>query len=138
MSAPLPEPDVVTAFFWDGAARRELCIQRCTNCGHLQHPPEPVCSRCSGFAFDALTVSGRGAVYSFTIGVQAFHPWFADKLPYVLAVVELDEQPHLKLVTNIVECEPSEVAIGMRVEVTFVERDGVALPMFRPAIVKEG
>ncbi|MGE0879606.1 MAG: Zn-ribbon domain-containing OB-fold protein [Acidimicrobiia bacterium] len=130
--APLPEPDDLTAFYWAAAACHELCVQRCEKCGVLQHPPLPVCRRCSGFEFDMFRVSGRATVYSFTLGVQAFHPWFADNLPYVLAVVELEEQPHLKLVTNIVGCEPSDVVIGMAVEVTFLERDGVTLPMFRP------
>jgi uncharacterized OB-fold protein len=79
-------------------------------------------------------VSGKGSVYTFCIPTQAFHPWFEDKLPFVLAVVELDEQPGLKMITNIVETNPDDVKVGDRVEVTFTPLgEGFTLPVFRPA-----
>ena len=54
--------------------------------------------------------------------------------PYLIAQVQLDEQPGLRLTTNLVECEPGDARIGMAVEVTFEDRDdGVAVPQFRPA-----
>jgi hypothetical protein len=79
-------------------------------------------------------VSGRGTVYSYTIAVQSFHPWFESRIPYVLAVVELEEQRHLKLVTNLVECDEDDVEVDMAVEVVFEKLDDeLTLPMFRPA-----
>lgn len=135
---PLPDPDELTAFYWDAARRHELWLQRCNDCGRLQHPPRPICKQCNSFDLGHAPVSGHGAVYTYSIGVQAFHPWFTDHLPYVLAVVELDDQPNLKLVTNIVDCEPDDVHVDMAVEVTFVDRGDVTLPMFRPTNTTRG
>jgi uncharacterized protein len=129
-----PAPDSLTSFFWDGAREHRLLLQRCDNCGRFQHPPEPVCHHCLSFSLGTGEVSGRGTIYSFEIATQAFHPWFADKIPFVIAVVELVEQPNLKLITNIVEVDPDSAAIqvGAEVEVTWQEfDDGFTLPVFR-------
>jgi uncharacterized protein len=134
MEPILPEPDELTAFFWEGARHGQLRIQRCQACGCYVHPPKPVCPACLSFHLEPETVSGRGRVYSYTVGVQAFHPWFESRLPYLLAVVELDEQPNLKLVTNLVDCTEDDVRIGMPVMVVFEEiSPQISLPMFAPA-----
>ncbi|HLG66309.1 MAG TPA: OB-fold domain-containing protein [Acidimicrobiales bacterium] len=131
---PLPAPDPLTSFFWEAARRRRLAILRCDDCGWYVHWPRPVCKRCRSFSLTPTEVSGRGTLYSWTVGMQAFHPWFEDRLPYLLAVVELEEQANLKLVTNLVECDESQVEIGMALEVTFeVVSPELTLPMFRPA-----
>jgi uncharacterized OB-fold protein len=79
-------------------------------------------------------VSGRGVVNTFTIPLQPYDPYYAGQVPYVLAVVELVEQKHLKIVTNIVEIDPDDVRIGMPVEVVFQEvAPGVTLPLFKVA-----
>jgi uncharacterized OB-fold protein len=136
---PLPEPDELTDFFWDGANRHELWLQRCEKCGTYQHRPRPVCKKCDSFDLAPSQVSGRGVIYSFTVGTQAFHPWFVDRLPYVMAVVELEEQAHLKILTNIVGCAPDDVEVGMAVEVTFQElSDDITLPVFGPTTTTEG
>ena len=129
-----PAPDSLTAFFWDGAREHRLLIQRCNDCGRFQHPPEPVCHHCLSFSLGAGEVSGRGTIYSFEIATQAFHPWFADKIPFVIAVVELADQPNLKLITNIVGVDPDSDAIqvGAEVEVTWQDLDDqFTLPVFR-------
>jgi uncharacterized OB-fold protein len=129
----VPVPDELTAFFWDGAREGKLLIQRCDACGYYQHTPRTICKRCNGFALSPVEVSGRGTLYSYTIAVHPFHPWLASRLPYVLAVVELEEQPNLKLVTNVVECQEDDLRCGMPVEVTYETiAEGVVLPMFRP------
>ena len=129
----LPQPDEMTAFFWDGARNGQLRIQRCQDCGRYIHPPKPVCPACHSFNLRPATMSGRGRLYSYTVGVQAFHPWFESRLPYLLAVVELDEQPNLKIVTNLVECTEADVEIGMPVRVVFEEiSPEISLPMFAP------
>jgi hypothetical protein len=70
-------------------------------------------------------------VYSFTVAHQAFHPWFTDKIPYVIATIELVEQPHLHLISNVIDCSPREVAVGMPVQVVFREVEpGNVLPLF--------
>lgn len=132
VSPPLPLPNELTTPFWDGAANGQLVIQSCNACGHLQHAPEPICSACLSFDLGSTAVSGKGTVYTFCIPTQAFHPYFADKLPFVLAVVELDEQPGLKMITNIVDVDPDSVRVGDRVEVTFNPLgEGFVLPVFR-------
>jgi hypothetical protein len=128
----LPAPDDLTRFFWDGARDHVLRIQRCTACGTYQHPPEPVCHHCLSFDLGHAQVSGQGTVYSHETATQAFHPYFADRLPFCIAVVELAEQPNLRLVTNIVDTPPDKVTVGARVEVTFNDlSDGFVLPVFR-------
>lgn len=128
-----PVPDKLTAFFWEGARQGRLLILRCDSCGYYVHWPRPVCKRCRSFRLTPAEVSGRGTVYSYAVGMKAFHPWFEQRLPYILAVVELPEQPHLKLVTNLVECVEDDVSVGLPVNVVF-ERvtDQLVLPMFRP------
>jgi len=129
----LPRPDELTAFFWEGARAHRLLIQRCDRCGLYLHWPRPICRRCQSFDLTPSEVSGNGVIYTFTIAEQAFHPWFADKLPFVIAVVELVEQPNLKLVTNIVNCPPHAVRCDSEVEVVFQPiSDEITLPMFQP------
>ena len=133
VSSPVvPIPNKLTQAFWDGARVGQLIIQRCKECGHWQHEPEPICAACLSFNLGYQSVSGRGAIYTFCIPVQAFHPSLEDKLPYVLAVIELDEQPGLKVVSDIVDIDPAEVRVGDRVEVTFRPyAEGFVLPLFR-------
>ena len=76
-------------------------------------------------------VSGRGTVFTFTINHQQYHPDVAP--PYVIAVVELDEQPDLRLPTNIVDGDPDDVRIGAAVQVRFEQHDDVFVPVFAPA-----
>ena len=127
---PLPVPQITddNAAFWTGGRQGELLITRCTSCGYYLHPPSPRCPKCLSDAVAPSAVSGRGTVYSYTINRQAWVPGL--EVPFVLAIVELDEQPGLRLMTNLVECLPEEAAIGMPVEVAFVERGEVFVPVF--------
>jgi len=130
---PAPEPDDVTAFYWRGAAEGTLLVLRCAACGFLSHPPDVSCARCGAAVLDPAPMSGLGSVYTFAIVRQAFDPMFLPEVPYVVALVELDEQPGLVLLTNIVDVDVDAVEIGMRVEVTFEDRDGSVVPQFRPS-----
>jgi uncharacterized OB-fold protein len=130
---PTPEPDEVTAFYWRGAAVGELRVLRCAACGYLSHPPDVACARCGAAVLAPEAMSGLGAVYTFAIVRQAFDPEFLSEVPYVVALVELDEQPGLVLLANIVDIDVDAVEIGMRVEVTFEDRDGHVVPQFRPS-----
>jgi hypothetical protein len=130
----LPAPDPLTDFFWAAARQEQLMILRCQVCGFYVHWPRPICPRCHSFALQPAQVSGRGRLYSYTVGVQAFHPWFEARLPYILAVVELEEQPNLKLVSNLVNCPEPEVRMEMPLAVTFEWiTPEFSLPMFEPA-----
>lgn len=131
VGAPRPTPDALSAFFWEGCQAGVLQIQRCSSCGTFIHYPRPVCRSCLGTDLAPAAVSGDGTVYSFTVAHQAFHPWFADKLPYVIATIELVEQAHLHLISNVVGCAPAYVEVGMPVRVVFFEVEpGLVLPLF--------
>jgi uncharacterized OB-fold protein len=127
----LPAVDDSNRHFWTGGAAGELRFLRCRACGHWIHPPAPICPACLGRDVAPAAVSGRGQVATFTVNHQPWIPGFEP--PYVVAIVELEEQPGLRLTTNIVNCEPDAVKIGMAVRVLFEEREEVYLPLFEPA-----
>ena len=128
MPWPIPQITDENGAFWTGGRNGELLITRCTDCGYWVHPPSPRCPQCLSDAVEPEAVSGRGTVYSFTINRQAWVPGL--EVPFVIAIVELDEQPGLRLMTNIVDCRVDEVEIGMPVEVAFVERSEAFVPVF--------
>ena len=131
---PLPIPQITddNGAFWTGGRDGELLIVRCTSCGYWIHPPSPRCPKCLGNAVEPQAVSGRGTVYSYTINRQAWVPGL--EVPFVIAMVQLDEQPGLRLMTNIVDCPTEEVEIDMPVEVAFVERGEAFIPVFHRVV----
>ena len=129
---PTPKPDDLTQGFWDAIAARRLVIQRCQDCGKFVHTPKAVCPFCLSSDLAYEDVSGQGSLYSYGIAVHAYHPALAARTPYVLALVELDEQPDLRMLSNVVSCPENELEIGMRLAVTFEDvAPGVTLPLFR-------
>jgi hypothetical protein len=129
---PLPRVDEESRGWWEALARHELYFQRCRDCGTKRLYPRAVCTSCMSSATEWVRASGRGRVYTFTITRQNQAPGFREELPYVLAIVELDEGP--RLMTNVVGCAPDAVRIGMAVEVVFDDvTPDVTLPKFRPA-----
>ncbi len=131
---PLPTPSEISQPFWDAAKEHRLTFQRCRLCGTHVFYPRQACPGpdCFGIGtLDWVQSSGKGWVYSFTISYQPAHPAFADEVPYVLAIIDLDEGWRLN--TNIVGIDPQDVKIGMRVEVTWDDvTPEFSLPKFRP------
>jgi uncharacterized OB-fold protein len=118
--------------FWEGGREGKLQFLRCTEDGTYVHPPTPFCPTCRGKSLAVEAVSGRATVATFSVNHQAWMP--GPELPYVLAIVEIEEDPRVRLTTNIVGCEPDDVTIGMPVQVIFEAHDGdVWLPLFEPA-----
>ena len=130
---PWLPPTEITQFFWDAAREHTLVIQRCDDCEHYVHWPSVLCPNCSSDNLRPSEVSGKGLVCSFSVIHHVFHPIFADRVPYNIAMVELDEQRGLRLIANIVDCANDDLAVGMRVEVIFEDHEGFTLPQFRPA-----
>ena len=129
---PLPTVSGETKPFWDYCRRGELLIQKCDRCGEYQFYPRGICANCWSNEIRWVTASGKGTVWTFTVTYQNRTPGFAEEVPYVLALVELDEG--VRMFSNIVECDPLEVTIGMPVEVTFVRAtDQFSIPYFKPA-----
>src|SRR2546421_5320980 len=136
MERPLPQPDPGTEFFWEATRRGELHILRCRTCGTYIHLPRPACRSCGSTDLAPERVSGRGVVHSFTVThfpLPGFEP------PFAVALIELEEQSGLRLVSNVVDTSPEELEIGIPVEVTF-ERisDDIVLPLFRPRAPRRG
>ena len=134
MSArPIPPSSPLTAPYWEAARRGELAIQRCDGCGAHVFPPRAHCPDCGEAGLEWVAASGRGTVYSHTVAHRAPHPVFADQLPLVVAIVELEEGP--RMVTNVVDCDPAELAVGMAVEARFepIDDTDMVLPVFTPA-----
>lgn len=132
---PVPVPDYLTTFFWDGVAEDKLLIQRCGACGTYIHYPRPICPNCRSMDdLGPAEVSGRGTVYSHTTAVQAFHPYFVDRSPYNIIVVALEEDDAIRITSNMVDCADDDIRVGMAVNVTFREvAPGLKLPLFERA-----
>jgi len=125
-----PALDDDNRFFWTAGREGVLRMARCSQCRHWIHPPAPYCSECGGRDVAPSDLGGRGTVWSYTVN---HHSWDGGTEPYVIVLVELDEQPGLRLTSNLVGCDPDQVTIGMPVRVTFEERDDIWYPLFEPA-----
>jgi len=122
---PLEDPE--TAPFFEAAQQGELRMQACTNCGRLRFPPRPMCPWCHSLDSAWLRQSGRGRIWSFAVPHPPLLPPFAEEAPYVVAVIELDEAPLIRLVGNIVRevdgslgaVSSSELTVGTAVTAVF-------------------
>ena len=128
---PLPSPDPGTAPYWEGTRAHELRLPRCEDCGEVHFYPRSLCPNCGCARLEWIVASGRGSVYSYTVVHRAPSSAFKARVPYVVAVVALEEGPHL--MTAIGGCAPDQVRIGMPVEVAWEDIDPAAtLPYFVP------
>jgi hypothetical protein len=120
-------------FYWDAVARRELHLLKCRGCGHFVHYPRPTCPRCQSDDLEPEKISGRGTLYSYTVVMQAGHPFFVDKVPYVIGVIEIDEEPGVRMPGGI-DADESDLRCGIPMEVVFKEvTETLVLPYFRPS-----
>ena len=137
-SRPVPIPQPESDFFWRKAREHELWVRQCRDCSVAYFYPRDICPSCFSTNTTWVRSSGKGTLYSFAIVHQALHPAFADAVPYVVAMVELEEGARTP--TNLVDVEPdpAKIRIGMRVEVIFDDvTPSVTLPKFRPADSEE-
>lgn len=128
---PVPIPTRETQPYWDGCKQHELRIQKCAACGHYQFYPRLYCTACMSDQVEWVGTLGRGKVLSFTIVYRPVTQAFAADVPYIVALITLDEGP--QMMSNIVGCAPEKVHIGMLVEVTFEDwTEEISVPKFRP------
>ena len=127
----LPRITEANAGFWTSGADGILRILRCSDCRYWVHPPRPLCPHCRRSTLSWTATAGRAELFTYTVNRKAWHPDVP--VPYVIAIVELAEQRGLRLTTNVVNAEPGQLRIGMPLQVTFVEQDGVFIPLFEPA-----
>ena len=129
---PRPESKALTAPYWEAAKRHELVCQRCTQCGNWLFYPREQCPVCFSQKLEYAPVSGRGRVFAFTIVSQPADRAFEADVPYVYAIIQLDEG--VRLPTNIVGCPPDSVSVDMPVKVVFEDvAPEWTLPKFTPA-----
>jgi uncharacterized OB-fold protein len=128
---PLPQPNADDKYFWDGCREHKLLFQKCLKCGLVRWPPSIICPSCHSSDTEVIEASGKGEVYTFVVYHQAYHPGFESEIPYVTAVIELEEGPHF--LSNVIGCEPGEVECDMPVKVVWEDITGeFSLPKFRP------
>ncbi len=133
MPKAVPQPMPETATFWEKAALRELWLPRCVDTGRFFFPPRAF-SPFTGGAIEWEQVSGRARLASFLI-VHRPAPGFADEAPYIVALAQLEEGPHLATNLPGAPADPAALTIGAPLELTFEVREGVTLPQFRLAEV---
>ena len=129
---PRVAPPITTdnAFFWNGLCAGKLLIQRCTSCAALRNPPGPMCPSCQSLRWDTIEACGRGTVYSYVMPCLPRVAFF--EYPYIVALVELAEG--VRLVSNLCDIAPSDVEVGLPVEVFYRTFPGdLVLHQFRPA-----
>jgi uncharacterized OB-fold protein len=128
---PLPKPNADTQPFWDGCCEHKLRFQKCKACGHIRWPAGVVCPRCHSQEAEWVESSGKGKAYSFAVFHTVYEPSFARDVPYVVAIIELEDGPHF--LSNIVGCPPGEVRCDMPLELVWEDvTPEFSLPKFRP------
>jgi len=114
-------------FFWEGVDRGQLLVQCCIACGHLRHPPGPMCPQCLSLDWQPREVGGAGTVSTFMV---SRHPTQPDDNPRIVVLVDLAEG--IRMVSNLVDIDIDEVHTGLPVSVVYREVNGETLPQFRP------
>ncbi|TMB94062.1 MAG: Zn-ribbon domain-containing OB-fold protein [Chloroflexi bacterium] len=111
---PLPAPSEVSRPFWDGLTAGELRLQKCEECRRHIFYPRSLCPHCLSQRLGWVKASGRGTLYSYTVVRRAMNPAFQTDVPYVFAIVQLQEGP--RVTTNVVNCTPEDVQVDMPVK----------------------
>jgi uncharacterized OB-fold protein len=130
---PLPGPDPVTRPFWDSLKAHAIRLQRCGGCGRFVYYPRPVCPACLSDDLAWTPVSGRGVIHAFTIPHRHPSPAFGAEVPYVVALIELEEGA--RILSNLVDVDPTPeaVKVGLPVEIVYDDvTEQITLPKFRP------
>lgn len=129
---PVPYPDEDSEEFWSAAARHELALQKCAACGRFRFPPRPMCPRCRSMESAWERASGRGRVWSWVVAHPPVLPAFAERVPFNVAVIQLEEG--VRMIGNLLDCANEDIREGMPVRVTFEDvEEGIALPQWTPA-----
>jgi uncharacterized protein len=127
LSAPIPNP--FTEPYWEACRQGRLIIRRCHSCDNAHHPPRPACPICWSDDVVWEEASGSGSLYSYSVVHENDLAPFSAGLPYAVAVVELAEGP--RFMTTIIDSDIDDLRVGAPVAVTFVDRDGVSIPVVR-------
>ena len=127
---PKPRADEDTAPFWEGCAEGRLMVPRCVAGGHPRWPPGPMCPVCQSQDTEWIEAVGEGRVYSWTVVTHPVDVVLADQVPYIVALVDLPEG--VRVIADLIDCDPDAVAAGMPVRLAFEDQEGLNIPNFRP------
>ncbi len=126
-----PRPTPETEAFWQGCRDHKLLLQRCTQCKEFQFYPRIICAKCASDNLQWVEASGQGEVLTFTVVRRPVSEAYAADVPYVVALIQLDEGP--TMMSNVVECDPEIMQIGSPVQVIFEDwSEEISIPQFRP------
>ena len=129
---PFPTPSFDAAEFWHHCSKRQLMFQTCGECAVFRHPPVPVCPNCNSKSTTWTEAPHVGKIFSYTVVYNASHEAIKDNLPYNIVLVEFEGLEDLRLVSNVVDAKPADLAIGRNVEVIWEEGPGgQLLPRFK-------
>jgi uncharacterized OB-fold protein len=127
---PLPIITDDNSPYWEYIRKHELRMQKCTQCGFIRFPVSIVCPKCHAMDAEWVKLSGKGIIYSYVIYRIAYHPAYQNDIPYVVAIIQLEEGPRME--SNITGCRMEDVKINLPVEVIFEDvTDTVTLPKFQ-------
>ena len=127
---PLPDSRNAGVAYWTAAAQGVLVVPKCESCLRTFWHPRPRCPHCGSGRVDWMRSSGKGTIHTFTVVRQSGDPYFRTKVPYAVAMIDLDEG--VRLMSNVVDTPLETLEIGLAVEVLFeAAGDGLAIPLFR-------
>lgn len=127
----VPTVNETNRLYWEGTAQGELRLRQCKACGAKFRFSHGWCPECGSDDLGYVVSAGKGVVTNFSVIHVPPYEAYASEVPYALALVDLEEG--VRMMANIVECDPLTVAVGMQVTVTYEDRGGIKLPQFRPA-----
>lgn len=132
LTFPYPIAEYGAEPYWQACNEERLSMQRCTECNSLRWHPSPRCGDCGSADYRWDTLTGRGKINTWTVVTHPVHPAAVEKVPYVVIVVELDDQPGLLMVSNLVNCDPNNIRFEQPVHVHFIGHpNGQKIPVFR-------
>lgn len=124
---PLPVPDAQTRTYWEGAALGELRYQCCGRCQHVQRIPRSLCEQCQCAQLEWAVSGGTGTLLTYTTVYRAPLPVFKERVPYIIAIVDMDEG--FRLMANVLPSARDGMKIGVGVRIGFQQIQGMALPV---------
>ncbi|NQV22719.1 MAG: OB-fold domain-containing protein [Rhodospirillales bacterium] len=132
LAFPYPIPEYGTEPFWQACNDGKLVMQQCDDCGKYRWTPAPLCLQCRADGFTWAPLSGRGKIITWTVVTHPIHPAAVSKVPYVVVIIELEEQEGLRMVSNLIDVDVDTIEFDGLVSVDFEEHpSGQKLPVFR-------
>ena len=129
----IPRPTGDTQIYWEGCRQNRLLLQHCGDCGQFQFYPRMMCTGCMSDRIGWQEAKGVGHVISYTVIRRAISEDYAAKVPYILALIKLEEGP--TMMSNLIECAVDDVSVKLPVEVVFEKwSEEISIPLFRPRI----